>query len=244
MKAAETIQRAILPQEKKFQRLFQNSFVINRPRDVVSGDFYWLKQIKGKIILVVADCTGHGVPGAFMTLIGANLLDKIVEELLIDNPADILLYLHQEVQLLLKQEETGNTNGMDAVVITLEEDQDFKLITFAGAKNSLYYFSNEQLKELKGTRKSIGGIQNEDIQFEEQKVSIYSGDMIYLGSDGLEDQNNSKRKKFGRKYLKNLLISIAKLPVQEQKRNINEALNHHMQGVDQRDDILWMGIKI
>ena len=218
--------------------------MINKPRDVVSGDFYWLKKVKNKTILVVADCTGHGVPGAFMTLIGVNLLDKIVEELLIDTPSGILFYLHLEIQALLKQKETNNNSGMDAVVITLEDSQDQKLLSFSGAKNNLYYFSDGDLHELKGTRKSIGGIQNESTQFEEHKVSIYPGDMIYLGTDGLEDQNNMKRKKFGKKRLKQLLSSLANLPVSEQKNHIEEALRHHMSGVEQRDDILWIGLKV
>ena len=244
MKAAVTIQQAILPQELKFQEFFQNNFVINRPRDVVSGDFYWLRQAKNKTLLVIADCTGHGVPGAFMTLIGVNLLDKITETLLIDQPADILHCLHKEIQALLNQQETENNNGMDAVVITLEDYKGQKLLTFAGAKNSIYYFSEGQLHELKGTRKSIGGIQNDSIQFEEQKVTISCGDMIYLGSDGLEDQNNRMRKKFGKKRLKQLLSEVAQLPITEQKLNIEKSLNNHMREVEQRDDILWMGIRL
>ena len=244
MKAAETIQLAILPQAIKFQELFQECFVINRPRDVVSGDFYWLKKVKDKIIMVVADCTGHGVPGAFMTLIGINLLDKIVEELRVYQPADILNQLHLEIQNLLKQKKTNNNNGMDAVVITLEDDQDQKILTFAGAKNNIYYCSEGQLQELKGTRKSIGGIQNESIQFEEEKVSIHKGEMIYLGSDGLEDQNNKKRKKFGKKRLKQLLSQISSLSISQQKLKVQEALYEHKQGTEQRDDILWMGIRV
>lgn len=104
--------------------------------------------------------------------------------------------------------------------------------------------SGGNLRELKGTRKSIGGIQNESIQFHNQKLTLHKGDLLYLGSDGLEDQNDIKRKKFGRNNIKKLLMDIMDLPLVHQKNKVDSTLDNHMQGTDQRDDILWMGIRM
>ena len=244
MNSAKTIQEAILPYEGKFAEYFADYFIINRPKDVVSGDFYWFKESQGKVILVVADCTGHGVPGAFMTLIGANLLDKIVELEGVEQPSLILEKLHQEVQNLLKQKYTHNNNGMDAVVISLEKRGSQEKLIFAGAKNNILLWTNNEIKELKGTRKSIGGIQNEEIQFENQESILQKGDLIYLGSDGLEDQNNSKRKKFGRNRIKSIIQENHHLSLSEQKQKFEQALGQHIEGTLQRDDILWMGVRL
>ena len=137
LRVAETIQQAVLPYQEKMDELLKKYFVINLPKDVVSGDFFWLNEAEGKTILIVADCTGHGVPGAFMTLIGVNLLDKIIRVWGITDPASILTRLHEEVQIVLRQQETGNRDGMDMVAITLEQQENKTLLTFSGAKNNL-----------------------------------------------------------------------------------------------------------
>lgn len=241
--AAKQIQKAILPYESKLQNLLKDYFIINRPKDVVSGDFYWLNEVDGKTILIVADCTGHGVQGAFMTLIGANLLDKIVRIWNITNPSEILTRLHEEIYIVLDQENTRNNSGMDAVALCWEKQNSQTEMMFAGAKNNLFYFSNQDLKELKGARKSIGGFQNEETQFETQKITLNPEDIIYLGSDGLEDQNNVKRKKIGKPCLMNLLSENASLPLHQQQEKIELFLEQHMKNTSQRDDILWIGIK-
>ena len=243
LKVAQTIQEAVLPYQTKLDHLLENYFIINQPKDVVSGDFYWLNEINGKVILVVADCTGHGIPGAFMTLIGANLLDKIIRIRQVTQPNDILNQLHEEVQAVLKQHYTTNNKGMDASVVSLEKKNGQTIIQFSGAKNNFYYYS-DGLYELKGDRKSIGGIQDESIRFTNQQLTLPAGGMLYLGSDGLEDQNNRERKKFGRKRLQVLLSNIATLPVDDQKTKIEKTLEHYMQDTEQRDDILWMGIQV
>lgn len=246
IRAAEAIQQAILPYKEKLDSLLKDYFVINLPKDVVSGDFYWLNEIDGKIVLIVADCTGHGVPGAFMTLIGVNLLDKIVRLRNITNPADILEELHKEIHLVLKQEYTNNNDGMDASAIIIEKVGDKNKITFSGAKNHLFYFSSEENKSsiLKGTRKSIGGIQNETKQFQNHELILSQGSFLYLGSDGLEDQNNAKRKNFGRNKVKSLIQEVYHLSPSKQKQAFENALKEHMQDTLQRDDILWMGIRL
>lgn len=242
--SAKTIQEAMLPYHGKFEDFFQDYFIINRPKDVVSGDFYWLTEINDRIILVVADCTGHGVPGAFMTLIGVNLLDKIIKIEKLYHPDLILEALHKEVQYFLKQKHTYNNNGMDVAIITLEKQLDKTKLTFSGAKHNILVWSNEELQEYKGTRRSIGGIQNEETRFENQEIFLEKGDLIYLGSDGLEDQNNTKRKKFGREKVRSIIQENHHLLLSEQKEKFEHALNQHMKESRQRDDILWMGIKI
>lgn len=244
IKVAESIQRAFFTYEKRLKNLTEDYFLINRPKDVVSGDFYWVSKINDTIILIVADCTGHGVPGAFMTLIADNLLDKTIEIGQELNPANILNQLHQEIQTTLQQKKTNDNNGMDMVVLALKKQADSVNLTFAGAKNNVLIYSNQEQIELKGTRKSIGGIQNEQIEFENQSISLQKGSLIYAGSDGLEDQNNKKRKKFGRRKLKKLLSENIDLPLDRQKEKIEQVLENHMQGTHQRDDILWLGVKI
>lgn len=242
--SAKTIQEAILPDEDIFQELVGEYFIINRPKDVVSGDFYWLAKIEGKLILVAADCTGHGVPGAFMTLIGASLLDKIIrlEKLLC--PDLILEALHLEVSFALKQSYSENNYGMDISIISLEEQVNQYKLIFAGAKNNLLIWTKNGLKELKGSRKAIGGIQNKNKKFENKEIILEQGDLIYLGSDGLEDQNNIKRKKFGKNRIKEIINKVHDLPLKEQQKRFDLALAKHMQDTNQRDDILWMGIKL
>ena len=244
--SAKSIQQAILLQEYKFQEYFKDHFVINRPKDVVSGDFFWLDKIQDKVILIVADCTGHGVPGAFMTLIGTHLLDNIIRVHNIHDPATILNRLHIDVQNALHQKQTQNKNGMDAIAITLETPENLSQtkLSFSGAKNNLLIWSDQALLEIKATRKSIGGIQNEEVQFQSQEIYLNQGDMAYLGSDGLEDQNNKKRKRFGRKRLKDLITEIHPLTLPQQKHQFEAVLAEYMIDTDQRDDILLIGVKV
>jgi len=244
--SAKSIQQAILPQEYKFQDYFKDYFIINRPKDVVSGDFFWLDKVEDKVILIVADCTGHGVSGAFMTLIGTHLLDNIIRVHNIHDPATILNRLHIDVQNALHQKQTQSGGGMDAIAITLETPESLSQtkLSFSGAKNNLLIWSDEELLEIKATRKSIGGIQNEMIQFQSQEISLNPNDMIYLSSDGLEDQNNKKRKRFGRKRLKDLITEVHPLTLPQQKHQFEAVLAEHMVDTDQRDDILLIGIKI
>ena len=246
VEVALSIQQAFLPSQGKLQELLKDYFIIYRPKDVVSGDFYWINKSGDRIMLIAADCTGHGVPGAFMTLIGTNLLDKIVRVWKVVNPGDILSHLHQEILKVLRQKETNNHNGMDMVVLSLEKNAEETNIIFSGAKNNLFYAiaGENTIEMLKGSRKSVGGIQNEEIDYENQTLTLPSGSKIYTGSDGLEDQNDKKRRRFGRKNLMSVLENISDKPMKEQKTLLEEALEIHMSATNQRDDILWMGIQL
>ncbi len=245
--AALTIQEAILPYQDKMSRLLGEHFVLYRPKDTVSGDFYWMEKIDNQIIFIVADCTGHGVPGAFMTLIGNSLLDKLVRVLKITDPATILQRLHEDVYKALKQKYTGNNYGMDAIVLNIQNtDSDQTKVIFSGAKNPFYYIDPQKtdaVVRVRGSRKSIGGYQNEHISFENQEVKLNKGSFIYLATDGYIDQNNSKRKKIGENNYTKTLQEIAHLPLEEQKNILEKVLEEHMKGVEQRDDILLIGFK-
>jgi serine phosphatase RsbU (regulator of sigma subunit)/PAS domain-containing protein len=244
--AAMTIQEAILPYKAKLDHLLGEHFVIYSPKDMVSGDFYWLNEAEGHTILAAVDCTGHGVPGAFMSLIGNTLLDKIVRVWNITDPAEVLTRLHEEVRTVLRQEETKNNNGMDMVLISFQRSQNQTQLAFCGAKNSLYYIlpQGQEVLELKGDRRAIGGEQNENKQFYTQHLTLPPGTLVYLGSDGIEDQNNLKRKKFGARYLRQILLENAQSPLHVQKLQLGAALAEHMAGTAQRDDMLLIGFKI
>ncbi|WP_299466034.1 SpoIIE family protein phosphatase [uncultured Microscilla sp.] len=247
IRSAVTIQETLLPHPQKLNELLRDYFIIYYPKDKVSGDFYWLNKVACHTILVVSDCTGHGIPGAFMTMIGNTLLDKIINTEKITSPAAILDALHTEIQLVLRQKETQDINGMDAAVVSLEQANGaLTRLTFAGAKNSLFYLPKGEslLYELKGARKSLGGIQNENKQFVNHVLNLAPESLIYLGSDGLQDQNDVHRKKFGKDRLIRMLNQIALLPLSGQKEKIEEALHQQMINTTQRDDILWLGIRI
>lgn len=247
LNAAQTIQKAILPYQEKLDNLLKDYFVIYQPKDLVSGDFFWLNKIENYTILITADCTGHGVPGAFMTLIGNTLLDKIIRVWQITQPAQILNRLHEEVSIVLRQAETDNNSGMDIAVICIEniDNQYFKVI-YSGAKLPIYYFKagDTQVYQLNATRKGIGGVQNKNITFEEQSIDLAVGSVIYMGSDGYIDQNDEKRKRLGEKRFKELLCSIHSLPFSLQKQKLEDELAFQMQNTTQRDDILLMGFRL
>jgi serine phosphatase RsbU (regulator of sigma subunit) len=245
--AAKTIQTAILPYKEQMDRLLGEHFVIFKPRDVVSGDFYWLNEIDNKVVIAAVDCTGHGVPGAFMSLIGNTMLEKIVLYHKITDPSIILEKLHEEVKTVLRQQETGNRDGMDLALCLLEKQADGTTkIFFSGAKRPLYYTegTENQIFTLKGSRKSVGGEQNESIHFETQSITLPSKSCIYLCSDGITDQNDAERVKLGEGKLKYTLSAVTNKSMHEQYEAIEEMLTIHQRGTLQRDDMLLIGVRL
>lgn len=242
---AQNIQRAILPVKNQIENLFE-SFIIYRPKDIVSGDFYWFAQLNDKAFLAAVDCTGHGVPGAFMSMIGNSLLNEIVLEKKITVPSKILSLLNEKIVESLRQDETENNDGMDVCLISI--DIKTKEITFSGAKRPLFIFKNKssELDEIKGDRISIGGAKQQKAteDFNNHKISTDKGDILYLSSDGLTDQNNAERKRFGSKRLKEIITSNISEPMHKQKEQIEKELNDFQKDEEQRDDITLIGIKI
>ncbi len=248
IRSAYTIQQAILPPKAKLDEILGEYFIINRPKDQVSGDFYWVNQINNKKFLIVADCTGHGVSGAFMTMIGNTLLDKIIKVWDIYDPAQILETVHTEIQAVLQQAETDNTDGMDVAVAVLEESenpQGFR-VEFAGAKRPMYYSETgkNEIEKLSGVRKMVGGFTNPEKRYVTEKVILPKGSMIYMASDGYSDQNDQNRSSFSERRFMGMLSIIQEKTLSEQKSFLEEALDAHIAGTEQRDDILVVGMRV
>ena len=251
------IQRAVLPSTTKLQENLAAYSVLYRPKDVVSGDFYWFSKIERKyqppkLLLAAVDCTGHGIPGAFMSMIGNILLDRIVEVEQITDPARILNRLAVLIVEVLNQRENESTDGMDISLVSIEPSnvaaESIKVV-FAGARRPLFIIQNPEapnatLEELKGQRGWIGGVLTEPTVFENQETLLQSGDLIYLTSDGFADQNDKRRRNFRRSRLISILEKNASLPLDCQQQALEEALDEHMKGTQQRDDILVWGVRI
>jgi serine phosphatase RsbU (regulator of sigma subunit) len=241
---AQNIQRAILPVKNQINNLFE-SFILYRPKDIVSGDFYWFTKVNNIAFLAVVDCTGHGVPGAFMSMIGSSHLNEIVIEKQITDPAKILSLLDKKIIVSLRQAETENNDGMDVCFISINLKSNE--ITFSGAKRPLFIYKNKtsEFDEIKGDRISIGGIRKgTNEEFNNHIIKAQKGDILYLSSDGLTDQNNSERKRFGRNKLKEIILNNVAEPMEKQKVIIEKALDEFQQDEEQRDDITLIGIKI
>ncbi|MBN2890302.1 MAG: SpoIIE family protein phosphatase [Bacteroidales bacterium] len=244
---AKTIQNAILPYQDELDAIFEN-FIIFMPKDIVSGDFYWYTKTDKYHFFAVVDCTGHGVPGAFMSLIANTLLTEIVKVKKIFETDLVLKELDISIKSALRQEQTGNTDGMDATFCRFENDKNNWIIQFSGAKNNLFYVKNNsnQVEILKADRKSIGGIllRKSKLEFTSQQITLEKGSHIYLASDGFVDQNNVDRKKFGTNYFISLISQNVQKPINEQYNVFYVALKLWMSGTEQRDDITLVGIKI
>lgn len=247
IKSAKTIQEAILPFEVRMRKILGEYFVIYRPRDIVSGDFYWLGQVEDKRIVAVIDCTGHGVPGAFMSMVGFTILNEIINTKQITNAATILEELRDYVRYALRQDETGGRNGMDAALITLEEAEDDQArVCFAGAKRPLWYIQkgDTETQVVRGSSVSIGIIYDGKREINNVELTCPKDTLIYLSSDGFADQNDMARRKIGNLKLKQLLYQYHSLSMGKQKQALEEVLNQHMIGTEQRDDILLLGLKV
>ncbi len=241
---AQKIQQAILPASKKIATAFQEHFIIYKPKDIVSGDFYWFHDMGEARIVAVCDCTGHGVPGAFMSMIGNALLNQIVIEKRFSEPNMILEELHKAIREALQQSENPSTelqDGMDVCLVKVERNR----LVFSGARRPLYIVQNNELLELKGDRYSIGGRQREaERKFTAHAVPLQNSVTLYLTTDGYVDQANAQRESFGSKRLKDLLKSIAQMTADEQKKQLESELEAYQQNQPQRDDITIMGLVI
>jgi serine phosphatase RsbU (regulator of sigma subunit) len=244
---AKTIQEAILPDDEKLSACFPEYFILYKPKAIVSGDFYWLGKKDNKIICAVADCTGHGVPGAFMSLLGQNILENVIQHESIVDPGRILTALNEEIVTRFskgKKREAVN-HAMDIALISLDHAN--RKLQYAGARNSLYIVRENELTELKADKMSTG-IVNKDlsvVNYTNNECATQTGDMIYMFSDGFPDQKGGpERKKFFYQPFKELLISVHALPVKEQQKKLNEAIISWMGACEQMDDILVMGIRI
>lgn len=244
---AKRIQEAILPLKEEIKKTFPESFVLFKPRDIVSGDFYWFTKHNNHSIIACVDCTGHGVPGAFMSMIGNTLLNEIVIEKNIVTPAEILTLLHERVRQSLKQdlEQSETRDGMDISICVFNNNK--TQLQYAGANRSLIFIKENKLQEIKADKQPIGGDQmNEDRVFTNHTLELKKGDVIYMTTDGYADQfGGEKGKKFMVKRFHQTLIALQKKVEMEKQGELLEKKISEWQGnLEQVDDILVIGIKI
>lgn len=245
---AQRIQTSILPPIKKLQQSFSGSFVFYAPRDIVSGDFYWFDKITDdRFVIVCADSTGHGVPGAFMSMIGTTLIKDICHSKDVTSPAQILKELdHQLANILNQNSDAAQSNdGMDMMVC--EIDVNNYLLRYSSAMRPMILYKNGEQVYVKGSRSSIGGQfdGDDDKDFVDNEVQLNKGDLIYLFSDGYPDQfGGPMGKKFKMVRLKNLIKDISKKPMEEQYEYVKSTFTLWKEDYDQVDDVLFMGIKV
>lgn len=243
---AKRIQDAMLPSTETLNRLLPEHFIFFRPKDVVSGDFYWCRQVRGLVFVAAVDCTGHGVPGAFMSLIGNSLLNDITQRLLDPHPDTILNVLHHELQTVLRQKETNNDDGMDICLCMI--DLDTRIVEFAGAMNPLYAVVEGELREFKGTPEELGGREERSPVYARHVLDLSDvpkgASILYLTTDGYKDQYNDARQRFMPKRLRPLLTEIAGKPLEEQPTLLGVAIDTHRGEVMQVDDMLVVGVRL
>jgi len=251
---AQNIQSAILPDNYDLERYFE-TFILFKPKDIVSGDFYWYTEVYDEqvnaMFLAVVDCTGHGVPGAFMSMIGNRVLNEIISEKKVYEPSRILTLLNQHVIEALKQENTENADGMDVCLIRMDKNPNpHHKILFSGAKRPLYHYSlnDRKVHTTKGDRYSIGGISKKKDKkqksFTTHEINVQKGDLLYLTTDGIIDQVNSHGKRFTSKRLLGTLDKYAEHSLEKQKSVLNNSIEEFKENTEQRDDITVVGAKI
>lgn len=242
---ASMIQGSILPEQEVFYRIFPDSFIFYRPKDIVSGDFYWLSEKNENILLAVADCTGHGVPGAMMSMVGSSLLHQIVNEKTINNPSEVLAELDKQINRSLKQKGTDGENreGMDICFIDINRKNN--LLKFAGANRSLYFLRDGKLEEMEGSRYPVGSVIEKPKIFSLKEIQLKKGDCIYLTTDGMADQFGEKtNKKFMTRRFKEALLAIHDQAMQRQKTELSRIIDDWRGNYEQIDDICVVGIRV
>jgi serine phosphatase RsbU (regulator of sigma subunit)/CHASE3 domain sensor protein len=241
---AKRLQDSILPPDAAIRKMLPESFVLFKPKDIVSGDFYWFFERNDKILFAAVDCTGHGVPGAFMSLVGANALNQAVKEHDIVEPAKILEDLNRfSSEALNKNADSSVRDGMDLALCAFTKGSEE--MEFAGANNPLYIVRNKQLIHVKPDKFAIGAFEPGTKKYTNHKVKLLKDDVVYVFSDGFADQfGGDKGKKFMYKQFKDLLVSISHLSMAEQRNALEYAIESWKGTFEQIDDILVIGVKI
>jgi len=240
---AKRIQEAILPRQEDINEALKDYFVLYRPKDIVSGDFYWFAEVEEQQIFVCADCTGHGVPGGFMSMIGSDKLNRKVLEEGFDSPSDILRELNIGIKQSLKQvdDEHSTRDGMDAAIVKI----DGLKLSYSGANRPLWIVRNGSLNEIKPTKAAIAGLTPNEQEYELHQLQLEPGDAIYLTTDGYPDQfGGEKGKKFKPKQLKSILEEIHEFEMPRQKEILSQKLIEWMGNLEQIDDVCMVGIRI
>ncbi|HWY38254.1 MAG TPA: SpoIIE family protein phosphatase, partial [Bacteroidia bacterium] len=256
---AKRIQLSILPPQDEMKEVLKDFFVLYKPKDIVSGDFYWMAAVHPTVndqqpaenspklaVVAAVDCTGHGVPGALMSIISNTLMNQTTKNPHINSPAEALNFLNQELPKNLKAQNKGEIirDGMDLTMCAFDFEN--YSIEFAGANNSLYVFSSGQLSELKADKQAISGSTDEEKRpYTNHKKQLQKGDVVYLFTDGYADQfGGPKGKKFKHKQLEQILTEIAHLPMEEQKQILNKRFEDWRGTLEQVDDVTVIGVRM
>ena len=242
---AKRIQQAVVPTAERAKEILPEHFILWRPRDIVSGDFWWMRKKNNKIVLVAADSTGHGVPGAFMSMLGVSFLNEIVSSMNDIHANEILNQLRTSVKTTLQQtgKEGEAKDGMDLALVVL--DLDNNIIQYSGAYNPLYIIRNGELLETKADRNPIGIYIKEKDSFTNHEIPVQKGDTLYIFSDGFVDQFGGERQmKFKSKRYKQLLLDNQHLTMPKQKDLLNTTIDDWRGNIDQIDDIIIIGVRI
>jgi serine phosphatase RsbU (regulator of sigma subunit) len=246
---AKRIQSAILPTEKNMGELLKMNFILYKPKEIVSGDFYWIKLVKHYTVLVSADSTGHGVPGALMSMLGISYLDEIVLRREIIQANQILNEMKEHIKHSLKQTGTKDEpgDGIDMALCVIDNEKN--MMQYAGANSPLYLINNNNgkpvLKEIKADAMPVGVHSSLDKSFTNHEIKLETGDIFYIFSDGYIDQNGGKyNHRFTSEKFRNLLLDIHDHPMYEQKEILEQTLKDWMGERSQRDDILVIGVRV
>ena len=243
IKYAKRIQNTILPGEDKLNQIFKHDhFVLYKPKDIVSGDFYWAVKFDNKAIFSAIDCTGHGVPGAFVSIVGFNGLNRTVNEFKLRQPAAILDKLTELVVDTFSQSDSNIKDGMDIAICSL--DNESLKLEYAGANNPLVILRNKEIIEIKADKQPIGDFDNR-VPFTNHQIQLQSGDCVYVFSDGYMDQfGGPKGKKLKYKALKDLLIEVNDLDMKSQLKRLDDAFNEWKGDYEQLDDVCIIGVRV
>jgi serine phosphatase RsbU (regulator of sigma subunit) len=243
---ARRIQQSVMPDERILKKSGSEYFILNKPRDIVSGDFYWLAEKENRLYIALADCTGHGVPGALVSVIGINMLNKIIEQPGTPSPSEILELLHVLViHALNKDADARDTNdGMDIAILCI--DKKAGKAFFAGAGRPIYYSDSTGLHFVKGDRYSVAGEKKDaDPPFSEHEIPLTDKITFYLSSDGYVDQfGEGTGKKFLSKRFQDLLAKVVSLPMEEQAKRIEKDFMEWKGKLEQVDDVMVIGVRI
>jgi serine phosphatase RsbU (regulator of sigma subunit) len=251
---AERIQFAILPTKENILKAFPQSFILFKPKDIVSGDFYWFQEVDGKKYIAACDCTGHGVPGALMSMVATDMLNEaLVHTKKVD---EILAHTNRSIRVALKQsnDDESTRDGMDIALCCFDDKTN--VVQFAGAYRPLWLIrfcpaeqneapkNGSQLMEYKATKAAIGGLTEDHQVFQFNEIQLQKGDTIYLSSDGFADQFSPSDKKLMTKRFKEILLSIQHLSMSEQEKYLEKFITDWQGNMEQTDDVLVIGIRV
>jgi serine phosphatase RsbU (regulator of sigma subunit) len=242
---ASRLQQAILPNDRLFQLSFTDAFVMYEPKDIVSGDFYWIYRTSSKVYFAVGDCTGHGVPGAMLNIAGNTLLREIIKIKGVTDPSEIIKMLDDGVTTLFNENLTDGLtrDGMDIAFCVY--DYSMNLLSYCGAGRPLVLVQNGEVIEYKSGLNSVGYLEDYEKNFISMDIRVNGGDQIYLFSDGYTDQFGGENvKKFNRKRFRTLLASISEMEMNKQRKELELAFDNWRGSQEQIDDVCVIGVRI